>query len=171
MSIRMRLMVGCVYLASVHAALALSEEAKKKYDQVTFKQLKVVPEDYKNKKVTYTDVFHGFSTTFPPYVEKSGFKVTKYFYLKVGGLAIPVMAKKSDEMNTLMVNLDRGATVRLYGKIKKFRSKPVHTTYPRYYLALEELDVVAAPKVGQPWRGGEGDDGGGAKPHRPRRRR
>ena len=112
------------------------------YTVVEIPKLKAIPEEYKNKKVCYESVYVGYETTFPPYVEKSGFKAGKDFCLLVRPMNLPVMAGKTKEINELVPTLKRGAKVKIYGKIKKFMNEPEATTLPHYYLDLEKIEVV-----------------------------
>ena len=133
------------------------------YETLEFKVLRAMPEEYKNKKVAYEGVYFGFAITFLPYMEKSGFEASKYFGIGVGDLSLPVMAKKNDDFNELIGKvLEKGATVKVYGKVKKYRVEPEITTFPHYYLELDYVEIVKdAPKPGLRPGGPVGGAGGG----------
>lgn len=116
------------------------------YPETELAKLKASPEEYKNKKVCYTSVYVGYYTTFRLYVERSGFKAGKYFWLRVVPLELPVMAKKDDEINELVSSLDTGAKIRakvkVYGRVKQFTYEDRARTGPHYYLELDKIELV-----------------------------
>ena len=128
-----------VILLAVQAGMA----ADKEYKEITFNELKAAPENYKYKYITYTAVFKRFATTFLPYMENSGIKSTKYFWLEIGGAQVPVIGKKTDELNKFVAGLKAGKMVKVYGKVKKFKKEPKQTLYPRYYVDLDNVELVA----------------------------
>ena len=120
----------------VHTAFAEDQ-----YTEVSYKELKVSPETYKNKRVVYSAPFLNVSATFFPYMEKSGFKPTKYLWIIAGSHALPAMAKKSETISQFIANLKRGKQITIYGKIKKFRVKPKYTIHPHYYVLVENMEM------------------------------
>ena len=139
------LSIASVFLLT---CLANAETFKpESYAVVEIPKLKALPEEYRNKKVCYESVYAGYETTFPPYVEKSGFKAGKDFCLLVRPMDLPVMAEKTKEINELVPTLKKGTKVKIYGKIKKFMSEPEMTTLPHYFLELEKIEVVEEAKV------------------------
>jgi len=142
------------------------------YKEVQLKALETQPEEYKNKKVCYTSRFQKAMTTFPAYAERNGIKVGKYFWLLIPPLRLPVVVKKSDEVNALVLALKAGMEVKVYGKVRKFSVPPERAMLPRYYLDLIHLEVVALG--GDAEKGGDkgGDEGGDAnlRPKRPVKR-
>lgn len=133
-----------------------------KYKELTFQALKAAKESYEHKKVRYESIYTGFADTFPPYVEKSGYKSNKYFFLNCGGIQVPVLARKKKDLTELIGKLKKGVKVRIYGRVKEFRSKPGMTTLPRFFIELAHITVLEA----KPGRLG----GGGDKTERPVRR-
>ncbi len=113
-----------------------------KYQAVEIAALKASPEQFKNKKICYESKFKTYLTTFPPYIDQSGFKNGKYFLLEIFPLMVPVMVKKNDEMNELIAKLPKGKSVKVYGKIQKFRIEPQLTILPYYYLELDKLEPI-----------------------------
>ena len=113
-----------------------------RYKEVTFKMLKAAKDDYKNKKIYYQGLYLGVRDTFPVYFEKSGFRASKYYCLAVVAASVPVMVKKKTEWKELFSQLNNGAKVRVYGRLKKFRRKPKATWMPNYYLELDYLQVL-----------------------------
>lgn len=121
---------------------AALEKKLAEYHTVTFQQLKAAPEDFKEKKVAYAGRFMGFTTRFFPYMEKSGFKSSRYYLLIVTGGDVPVMTKKTSEFKAIMAEIKPGTLVKVYGRIKKYRSKPVNTRHPRYYLRTDYIRII-----------------------------
>ena len=124
---------------------ALTALAERTYQEVEFPALKVAAESYERKYVTYTERFLDLSATFWPHMERSGFKSPKYVLLAVGGTEFPVIAKKTDELTATLAALERGALVKVSGKVREFRREPKQTMFPRFYLALDSIEVLAAP--------------------------
>jgi hypothetical protein len=128
--------------------------------------LETQPEEYKNKKVCYTSRFQKAMTTFPAYAERNGIKVGKHFWLLIPPLRLPVVARKSDEINALVLALKAGMVVKVYGKIRKFNAPPERAMLPRYYLDLAHLEVVASGGEAEKEVDKGGDDSG-LPPKRP----
>ena len=116
------------------------------YKELELNVLKSQPEEYKNKKVCYTSTYEKYMTTFPSYAVRNGFKVGRYIWLLISPINIPVVSKKTKEMNELITSLKRGSKVKVYGRIKKFRQAPYNSMLPRYYLDLDNIMVVSEPK-------------------------
>ena len=112
------------------------------YREVDFRTLRVEPESYRNHYVTYEAAYFGFSITFLPYMEQSGFKPDKHIIVLVGRLSLPVITKKTDEIKELLKGIKNGTMVRVYGKVRQFKARPLQTLYPGYYVELRELKPV-----------------------------
>jgi len=124
------------------------------YTEVDIKMLKAAPESYSSKKVTFTSTYTRYSTTFLPYMESSGIKPGKYFWLEIGGAGLPVIARKKDEMNTLVAGLKRGTPVKVYGRVKKFKKAPKQPLFSRYYVSVDDIEIVElAPGQDPPDKG------------------
>ncbi len=121
----------------------------KSYNETELAKIKATPEEYKNKKICYISKYKGYITSFPPYIEKSGFKAGKYYLLEISPVIVPVMVKKTDEMNEIIPTLPRGKGVKIYGKIDKFRIEPEFTVLPRFYLDLDHIEVLEGDPVVQ----------------------
>ncbi len=121
----------------------IDQKRSDSFTKITLNQVSIAPEDYKNKKVTYTGTFRKFSTTFLAYMEKSGFKPDKHFMLLIGDKKVPVIAKKNKELTTFMATIKKGDSMIVYGRIKKFRVKPQKTIRPHYYLELHHINLVS----------------------------
>ena len=115
----------------------------KSYTAVVPKALKAMPEELKNKRVCVEGEFGGFTTTFPEYFERNGFKNSRYVVFSIRGSAMPVVARKNDTVNMLMLSLKSGATIRVFGKVKKFSREPRAAFLPHYYLDYTEMQVLA----------------------------
>ena len=113
------------------------------YEKLTIKQLNVMPEEYDNDRIYVEGIFTNFSTTFPNYFERSGFKSSKYFALMLAGSSLPVLLEKNDDTNQLIASLKRGAKVRVIGRLKDFKYEPKHRPYPHYYIECKVLQVLA----------------------------
>ncbi len=133
-------------LLALLLALGLSATAAdKKYEETQFNVIKAAPESFSsNKRIVYEAPFFRYSTTFLPYMEKCGFKASRYYLLEIGHGSVPAIAKKDKEMNELVAGLQRGTVVKVYGRVKKFRHKPVLTVLPHYYVSVERLEVPGA---------------------------
>ncbi len=116
------------------------------YKDVELKVLRMQPEKFKNKKICYESRFKKVMTTFPTYAERNGFKAGKYYWFVIAPLDLPVVARKTDEMNALAVALESGASVKVYGKIRKFKLEPKAAMLPHYYLELIHLEVLSEPE-------------------------
>jgi hypothetical protein len=142
---------GCRMLLYVFIFLVFNEISAatfkpEKYAEVALANIKATPEEYKNKRIFIVTSYRAYRTTFPAYVERSGFKPGKYYYLRVVPESLPVMAKKDDELNEIIPTLGKGRSVKIYGKIKKFSATPHQKVLPRYYLELEKLEVLEVGK-------------------------
>ena len=112
------------------------------YMEVDINVLKVAPEEYSSKKIVFTSTYTRYSTTFLPYMEESGIETGKYFWLDIGGLRLPVIAKKDGGMNSLVAGLKRGKTVKVYGRVKKFKKDPRQTLHSVYYVRVDKIEPV-----------------------------
>ncbi len=121
--------------------LAAAAAPQKTYEEVQFNMIKAAPESFSSsKRIVYEAPFFRYSTTFLPYMEKSGFKASKYYLLEIGHVTVPAIARKDKEMNELVAGLRRGTAMKVYGRVKKFRHKPLLTTLPHYYVSVEKLE-------------------------------
>jgi len=125
------------------------------YTEVKVKALKLQVEEYRNKKITYTGVCTNILTTFPNYADKSGIKAGKYFWLVVSPNNVPVIARKGKNLDSLIIAIKRGSTVKVYGKVKKFKYKPKRTIFPPYYLELINIEVTKEPEKELPENNGK----------------
>ncbi|MBN1863564.1 MAG: hypothetical protein JW808_01550 [Victivallales bacterium] len=122
--------------------LSSTEFKTEGYEEVDEKTLELKPEDYRNKKIFYQGVYASTQTSFPPYVERSGIKAGKHYWLLVTPHNLPVIVKKGKDFDEPVAALKRNSTLKLYGKIKKFKYKPDLSTLPQYYLDLDYLEVI-----------------------------
>jgi hypothetical protein len=149
-------------LFSLHAADAKDDEAGAAddsklsgYEEVDYKLVQVSPEKYKNKRITYTGRFLGFTNTAPDYMVESGIDHNKYFLIGLDNLKVLAIAKKSrnKDLDELLAGLKPGATLQVYGRIKKFRVEPRHALQSAYYLEVVQVvvrdDVPAARGAGR----------------------
>lgn len=126
-------------LTSASYAIRFKEES---YKPVDTQALKLQLKDFKNDKVVYSGTFKKTLATFPPYVVRSGVKTGKYYYLQISPSAVPVIVKRDKEIDELVLKLTKGSTVKVFGKIKKFRHEPNQTLSPYYYLELVKLEII-----------------------------
>ncbi len=139
------IILSTVLLAILSVSVKAETFKPESYTEVDKAKLKALPEEYKNKKIWYESTYFGYETTFPPYVEKSGFKAGKDFCLLVQPMVVPVMTEKTKELNDLIPTLKKGSKVKVYGKIKKFSNEPEMTMQPHYFLELEKIEVTGPP--------------------------
>lgn len=114
---RFFLLAACLSLASMAQAGATNTNV------VAFGAIRVAPENYKNKTVTYTETYQGFLTTIPNYMQASGYKEGKWFILQIGEPQLPVLLKKTDTSSGLLAMLKAGSKVRVSGRVREFRKE------------------------------------------------
>ena len=143
MMIRRAIALGLACVVGVGASARQDKEAegRPKYRETTVQKLRAAPKEYRNREVTYTGRLSGFSATFFPYMEASGFRADEAYGLIVGHPAVPVIAPKKGKFKTLMSEIKPGVKVRVRGRLKRFSKKPAQTLLPRYYVSLEVLDT------------------------------
>jgi len=139
--------VSCLFVVVSLGIAALPANAApafkaEQYTEVEIKALQTQPEEYKNKKICYTSRYGKAMVTFPSYAERNGIKAGKYFWLLIQPATLPVVAKKNDDMNALIMALKSGAKVKVYGKVRKFKVPPNAKMLPRYYLDLAHIDIL-----------------------------
>jgi len=127
---------------AIFANIIKAEIDLKKYQELSVDTVKAMPEEYKNKRIWFETVFVRYETTFLPYMEKSGYRPGKYYYLQVKPSNFPVMAEKNDLMNAIIPSLKAGSKVKLYGKVKKFSSSPEMGVFPVFHLELDNIEVI-----------------------------
>lgn len=137
---KLALIVSATVLMSLSLLSATFDP--KKYTELDLEKVKATPEEYKNKKVVIETVFVRYETTFLPYMEKSGYRAGKHYYMQVRPANFPVMAEKNDETNAMIPGLKAGSKVKLYGKIKKYSSAPEMAVWPLYHLELEHMEII-----------------------------
>ena len=128
----------------IHQSAFTTPKVKhEQYKELSLEILKSQPEEYRNKKVCYESVYERYMTTFPPYAELNGFKAGKYYWLLIAPKNLPVVAKKTKTMNSLILTLKKRCKVKIYGKIKKFHIKAKNTMLPSYYLELADIVIIS----------------------------
>jgi hypothetical protein len=138
-----------IALAMIVATLSVYAASKVKHDQYKVLELEIVksqPEEFKNKKVCYESTYSQYMTVFPAYAEKNSIKPGKHYWLVIQPNNLPVIVKKTDEMNELIPKIKRGTKVKVYGKIKKFRVTAKHAMLPTYYLELADIQILEEPE-------------------------
>lgn len=128
-------------------ARAFSDKIVADFTEVEFGTLKLAPEKYNNKKIFYTDTYQRYSATFPNYMERSGLRTDKNLLLEIGDIRIPAIVKKTDTMIEFIGGLKQRSTVKVYGKLRKFRANPGPDAgmAPEYYVEVEKIELVAEP--------------------------
>lgn len=125
------------------------ESIFKSATEVDFKLLRITPEDYDNKRVTYNGRFIGITAQFYEYMVKSGLRSDRYVAIGVGDLAIPIFVRKQGDIPEFLAGLKPGCTVQVYGRIRDFRHKPP-AHLPRFYMELDHITVLEqAPDLGK----------------------
>jgi hypothetical protein len=122
-----------------------SEAIFKYHKEIEFKLLRVTPEDFENKKVTYNGRFIGLTAQFHNYMVESGLKPDRYLGIGVGDLAIPVFVRKQGDIAEFLAGVKPGCTVQVYGRVRDFRRKPPTALLPKFYLDLEHITVLSEP--------------------------
>ena len=131
---------ACLLLSLV--ALQAVIAADPEYTEVTVEQLKVAPEKYEHEYIVYEGPFLNTHSTFLPYMEKSGFRSTKYVWLVIGPSQVPVLARKTDTIVEQAAQLKRGQMVRVYGRIREFKADPKQTIHPHFYVSVDKLEPL-----------------------------
>ena len=129
-------------LLSLTSIINGAEIDKKKYQELNLDVVKAMPEDYKNKKVFFETIFVRYETTFLPYMEKSGYRAGKHYYIQVRPDNFPVMAEKDDLTNAIIPTLKAGSKVKVYGKVKKFSSASEVGVLPLFHLEMDHIEVI-----------------------------
>ena len=142
--IRLFIVVGValVFYSNLYAGTFKAES----YKEVEAKVLKLKVEDFRNAKVFYTGTFTNILTTFPRYVNKSGIKAGKYFWLVITPNNVPVVTRKRKGLDDKIIAIKKGSTVKVYGKIKKLKYKGRASILTPYYLDLDSIEVVSEPE-------------------------
>lgn len=147
------LLIGLFFAIFAHSAPTHGEPSEtifKGHKEVEFNLVRVTPEDFENKKVTYAGRFIGLTAQFHEYIVKSGLSTSRYLALGVGDLAIPAFVRKQGDMPEFLAGLKAGSTVRVYGRIREFRQKPHTPLLPKFYLDMDHITVLeTAPAVGK----------------------
>ena len=133
-----RYLAPIVSILIVHCALAADRE----YTEVTHKQLEIDAKSYKNKYVQYESTYVRVSSTFLPYIEKSGYRTDRHIWITIGGNHVPVMAKRTDELIAFLAELKAGQNVKVYGKVKEFQHEPGNTMFPRYHVYADKIELL-----------------------------
>ncbi len=141
---------GCMgLLLSFVLSAACAGEAKDftSYTEVKAKELKTAPEEYLNKNIFFATRFSELITTFLPYMDKSGFKAGKHYWLRVVPSNFPVIGEKKDkEFGDIAQDLRKRAPLAIYGKVRKFRFLPGETIFPHYYFDAEKIEMIEDKK-------------------------
>jgi hypothetical protein len=131
------LLLVCLWITSAHAITNTNV--------VAFSRLNVAPEEFKNKQVIYTEVYRNFLTSFPPYMQSSGFKEGKWIILEVGSQRLPVLMKKNEANTDFLAKLKPGSQVRVAGRIKAFRVSARRGMMPDYYVDADTVTLESGP--------------------------
>jgi hypothetical protein len=118
-----------------------AKKPSREYTEVEFSAIRIAPETYKNKYITYKERYSKYHTTFLNYMASSGFRTDKHIMMEIGHFMVPVIADKKDFLEAIG-SLTKGSEVQVWGKIRQFRVLPKATKSPHYYLDLEKIDVV-----------------------------
>ena len=110
-------------------------------NEVAYSALKVAPEKHKNKLLSYTEIYLNFLTTFPEYMEAQGFKSSRWILLEVGDPRLPVLAKKKDDMVTMVSGLKAGTMVKVTGRVREFKLDPRFALAPTFYIEADSIVV------------------------------
>lgn len=111
-----------------------------KYKEMDPNVLKVAPEDHVNKGVLVRTQYKDVQITFFPYMENSGFKAGKHFWMVANPDNLPFLGEKRDkDVFGVVEGLRKGDEIVVSGKLKRFTSKPGNTKRPYYYLLVESV--------------------------------
>lgn len=145
-------LIFCILFVAASLELEAATFKAESYTSVESKTLKLKPEDYRNKKIYYEGLYTSTQTTFPAYAERNGIKAGKYFWLVITPDNLPVIVRKGKNLDDAVMALKRGSTVKVYGKVRKFKYQSKHTVLPYYYLELAHIEVVKEPEKELPER-------------------
>jgi len=114
------------------------------YRQVSPRELKAMPEEFEGDRIYVEGEFDGFTVALPTYVERSGFRTGRYAALTIAGSTMPILVEKDDEMNALLLDLKKGVTLRVFGRVREFSHDPnKDRSAPRFYLDCVHVQVVS----------------------------
>ncbi|MBT7163711.1 MAG: hypothetical protein HN849_02825 [Victivallales bacterium] len=137
--------IGCPVQAADGPEELPVPEKYASYQEVSTKELKLTPEEFERDRIHVKGAFAGFTVSLPRYVEDSGFRTGRDVALAIAGTALPILVRKDDDMNTLMLALKRGTTIRAFGRLREFRQEPQKGSGPKFYLDCTEVQVLATP--------------------------
>jgi hypothetical protein len=112
------------------------------YKELTPRELKTMPEEYEGDRVYVEGAFAGFTASLPVYVERNGFRTGRYVMLTVAGSSMPIIAKKDDDTNEMLLALKKGATIRVFGRVREFHQEAMAGIAPRFYVDCAYLQVL-----------------------------
>ncbi len=132
--------LSAAVLVVLMAVIPAQAKDYSKFEEVEVKKLKAAPEEYLNKNISCRTNFLELANVFHDYMEKSGFKAGKHFWLRARPGNLPVIGdKKECDGFELVDSLDEGDGIIIYGKIKNFLASPVATRLPHYYFQVEKI--------------------------------
>ncbi len=109
----------------------------------TLKAILLDAESYKNDRVSYEAVYAGFTTNAPLFLDKNGFKEGKDVVINAGSPQFLIIAER-DDVEAKLLNLKRGSTIKVSGKVKEMRNDPKRGIGTGYYLEMDSLEVIKA---------------------------
>jgi len=126
----------------ITAAVAVSTPLQAKdYGDTTLKSILLDAGEYKNDRVSYTAPYGGFTTNAPLFLDKNGFKEGKDVVINAGSAQFLIIAERED-VEAQLVELKRGSTIKVSGKVREMKKDPKRGIGTGHYLELEALEVV-----------------------------
>ncbi|MEI8352854.1 MAG: hypothetical protein WCG36_11165, partial [bacterium] len=128
-----------VVAGSLHAAVT---------NEVSYAKLKVAPEKYRSKLVSFVEVYRNVQNSFPYYLEEAGFKSERWILLEIGDQRMPVLARKKEDTIGTVADLKMGAKVRMTGRVREFKfdtrsDSGAGRGAPRYYVEMDSITEEA----------------------------
>lgn len=145
----MNKLVAFGVLIAISTSIQAAEFKPDAYKELDTKTVKTMPQDFKNKKVKISPVFRKFASPTPDYIEKQ-FDDRKYAVIisSPNEWGLPIIAKKSGDLGEKVLAIQENSDLIVYGRVKKFRSKPkghkrrTFSKAPEYYIELQHIEVT-----------------------------
>lgn len=119
-------------------------------NDVPYAVLKMTPEKFKTKPISYIAEYREVLTGLPFYMDGSTFKGTRWVVVYIGDPNLPVLIKKKPEVITMLTGLKAGSKLRVCGRVREFKLDPRFVGVPSHYVEAESILMEAEPAAPKP---------------------
>lgn len=121
-------------------------------NDVPYAVLKMTPENFKSKPISYIAEYREVLTALPFYMDGSTFKGTRWVVAYIGDPNLPVLIKKKTEVIAMLAELKAGSKVRVCGRVREFKrdSRWVGRGVPSHYVEAESISEESDPAAPKP---------------------